>query len=112
MSTLHEVLDRLNAVRNHKGTVRVSIDNHTADAAILGTEVVDGYLHASFQIQAEAKELVRLQNSVIDQLMHFKAAEFSIRTPGTFTWQFAESIEILTNERGLYLWTVHMRLYE
>lgn len=116
MTSLSHMQDRLEAIRAHRGTVRISFENHPATADVLGTEVVKATtwdtrdeLLAFFRINAEAKELVALQQSVINYLMAGEVPHATMHAPERVEWHLEESIEVITNERGLMLWTIHMR---
>lgn len=119
MTSLSQMQDRLEAIRAHRGTVRIAFDNHPATADILGTKIVMAqtphnldYLHASFRIGAEAKELVALQQSALNYLLAGDVPKATMLAPERVDWYLEESIEVITNERGLMLWTIHMRYHD
>ncbi len=118
MGSLNTIKDKLEAIRAHKGTVRVMLDNHALDAEVLSVSIETNFVfqhkfvYASLRICGDAKELVQFQQSIIRLLLNGNHAAVELLSPKRLEWVIAETHEVITNERGQFLWTVQMSYSE
>lgn len=111
------VLDQLNAVRNHRGTVRITIGADTVNADVLGTQYtpedkgIPEHIDASFRMEAKPEQLVSMQQEVIDDILIQGFCDISVQASDRSSWTLRQSIELVKNEQGVYLWHIHARIY-
>lgn len=120
MSVLNQIQDQLEAVRNHRGTVRISIGNNSVNADVLGTKIyastdphVVDYLHGSFRILADSAELIQMQHHALQEVfLPDDTIHCYVYSPNRQQWVIEDAVDLIINERGQYLWTVHLKFYE
>lgn len=118
MTTLTQTQDQLEAVRSHRGTVRVTIGNHTVNADILGTKLneADGdvpeFLGASVQLHSPSHELIRMQETIIDALKDGDDALAYLLAPQRTMWKIAETLDLTQTAQGDYLWTLGVKYFQ
>nr|DAF93660.1 MAG TPA: hypothetical protein [Myoviridae sp. ctshb19] len=112
-----ELQDQLETVRNHRGTVRVTIGNHTVNADIIGTkwnEATDenlAFLGANILLHTSQYELIRMQESVIDTLHDCGTAHAYILTQSRSIWAIAETLDLTQTAQGDFLWNLGVKYF-
>jgi hypothetical protein len=112
-----EIQEQLEAVRAYRGTVRVTIGTDTVDAHVLGTQHtpedkgIPEHIDASFRLDAKPEQMLNIQQQVIDDLLMQNFCTVSVLARTRSSWYLRETIELVKNEQGAYMWHIHARIY-
>jgi len=117
-----ELQTQLETVRNHKGTVRVTIGNYTVNADVLETTMIrepfndgknpnPGILQAGLRLRSTQDELIRMQEEAIDSLLIEKYCCVVVLAQTKSSWYLQDTIELLQTEQGDFTWQINARIF-